>query len=71
MHIDEAKLSPGPTFAGPLAAAGYRVGFFGKYLNISPRQAPTGAHTYFVNPGPSAKSECASTALHRGPTTPL
>lgn len=52
MHIDENNLSPGPTFAGPLAAAGYRVGFFGKYLNISPKRAPTGAHTYFVNPGP-------------------
>ena len=36
--------------------APYAVGFFGKYLNISPRQAPTGAHTYFVNPGPEAGS---------------
>ena len=56
MHINESALSPGPTFAAPLAAAGYNVGFFGKYLNISPRRAPTGAHTYFVNPGPAAKS---------------
>ena len=56
MHINETALSPGPTFAAPLAAAGYNVGFFGKYLNLSPHQAPTGAHTYFVNPGPSSKS---------------
>ena len=56
MHINESALSPGPTFAAPLAAAGYNVGFFGKYLNLSPRQAPTGASTYFVNPGPSSES---------------
>jgi len=56
MHINETALSPGPTFAAPLAAAGYNVGFFGKYLNLSPRQAPTGAHMYLVNPGPGAKS---------------
>ena len=43
-------------FTHSCVAAGYAVGFFGKYLNLSPRQAPTGAHTYFVNPGPDARS---------------
>ena len=56
MHINVSALSPGPTFAEALGGAGYRVGFFGKYLNLSPRETPTGTHTYLVNPGPSAKS---------------
>jgi N-acetylglucosamine-6-sulfatase len=56
MHIDESKLSPGPTFAQHLANVGYKVLYVGKYLNISPLRAPTGAHTYMVNPGPSAHS---------------
>ena len=73
MYINETNLSPGPTFAEHLGAAGYAVGLFGKYLNLSPRSgsdspepwstgpgnanpvaAPTGVHTYFVNPGPMA-----------------
>ena len=75
MYINETQLSPGPTFAEHLGAAGFAVGIFGKYLNLSPRSghdtpqpwstgpandnpvsAPTGVHTYFVNPGPMAAS---------------
>jgi len=37
MYINETELSPGPTFAQHLGAAGYAVGMFGKYLNLSPR----------------------------------
>lgn len=75
MHIDTEKLSPGPTFAQHLAEVGYKVLYVGKYLNISPLQAPTGAHTYFVNPGPSAHSALDSSGeyypeywLHITPT---
>ena len=75
MYVNETRLSPGPTFAEHLGAAGFSVGLFGKYLNLSPRSgddkpepwstgpsndnpvaAPSGVHTYFVNPGPMAKS---------------
>jgi len=75
MYINETALSPGPTVFEHLGGAGYAVGVFGKYLNLSPRsasnmpepwspgvdnsnavRAPTGVHTYFVNPGPMAKS---------------
>ena len=56
MHINETLLSPGPTIAEPLAAAGYSVAFFGKYLNISPNITPSGAKLYFVNPGPASHS---------------
>ena len=75
MYINETALSPGPTVFEHLGAAGWAVGVFGKYLNLSPRsgstepepwspgldnsnpvRAPTGVHTYFVNPGPMAKS---------------
>jgi N-acetylglucosamine-6-sulfatase len=80
MYINETRLSPGPTFAEHLGSAGFAVGIFGKYLNLSPRSAhdapepwstgpnninpvsaPTGVHTYFVNPGPMAKSELDAT----------
>ena len=39
MYINETQLSPGPTFAEHLGAAGFAVGIFGKYLNLSPRSA--------------------------------
>ena len=54
--INQTLLCVGPTFAESLGRAGYAVGIFGKYLNLSPRQAPSGSHTYFVNPGPMAHS---------------
>ena len=76
MYINETQLSPGPTFAEHLGAAGYLVAAMGKYLNLSPRggsgctepwsascavEAPAGMHYYFVNPGPMAKSPLDAT----------
>ena len=54
MHLNFSLLSPGPTYAQHLAAAGYTVGVFGKYLNRVPvhadgrPQVPAGVSTFFV-----------------------
>jgi N-acetylglucosamine-6-sulfatase len=65
MHLNFSLLSPGPTFAQHLAAAGWRVGIFGKYTNRVPvqpsgrPQIPTGVHTWFVSPGDEANKSSA------------
>ena len=52
MHINETKVN-GHTFAVPLAAAGYKVGLFGKYLNNMPAKhaAPPGFDAWMGNGG--------------------
>ena len=60
MHLNFSLFSPGPTFAQHLAAVGFNVGVFGKYLNRNPLhpdghfQIPSGVSTWFVAPGDEA-----------------
>lgn len=74
MHLNFSLLAPGPTVASHLAAVGYRVGIFGKYLNRVPVQpdgrplVPDGVHTFFVSPGDEANK---STALDASGGWPL
>lgn len=53
MHVNEALVN-NYTFASRLAAnAGYRVGMFGKYLNVCPdsNNVPPGFDAWFANGG--------------------
>ena len=50
MHVDETKVNNN-TFAKYLAQGGYRVGMFGKYLNILPSYIPPGFEVWMANGG--------------------
>ena len=50
MHVDE-ELVNNATMARELSGAGYKVGMFGKYLNVCPKTPPPGFDAWLANGG--------------------